>query len=63
VRDALIAEGIDPLRIAAMFCYGESDLAVPTGDNVRNASNRRVVVYPIFPHEPLLERFIDAPRC
>lgn len=43
VRNALISGGVQPERIASES-RGESDLAVPTGDGVRNQANRRVVV-------------------
>lgn len=43
VRDALIADGIPASRITASG-QGESDLAVPTADGVREQRNRRVVI-------------------
>jgi OOP family OmpA-OmpF porin len=42
VRNALVAAGIAPERITTE-ARGETDPAVPTGDNVRNQANRRVV--------------------
>lgn len=43
VRNALVSGGVDAARIA-VEARGESDLAVPTGDGVRNQANRRVVI-------------------
>lgn len=43
VKNALISGGVQPERITTES-RGESDLAVPTGDGVRNQANRRVVV-------------------
>ena len=43
VRNALTAGGVDAGRIST-DARGETDLAVPTGDGVRNQANRRVVV-------------------
>lgn len=43
VNNALVAGGVQPTRITSE-AKGESDLAVPTGDGVRNQANRRVVV-------------------
>lgn len=42
VRNALVANGVPTERIT-LEGRGESELAVPTGDNVRNQANRRVV--------------------
>ena len=43
VSNALVSGGVQPARISSE-ARGESDLAVPTGDGVRNQANRRVVV-------------------
>ncbi|WP_067556419.1 OmpA family protein [Oceanibaculum pacificum] len=43
VRDALVADGIAASRITTSG-QGESDLAVPTPDGVREQANRRVVI-------------------
>ncbi|MGF1624319.1 MAG: OmpA family protein [Alphaproteobacteria bacterium] len=43
VRNALISGGVPAERIRTEG-RGESDLAVPTGDGVRNQANRRVVI-------------------
>lgn len=43
VRDALVADGISATRITTSG-QGESDLAVPTPDGVREPANRRVVI-------------------
>ena len=43
VRQALIAAGV-PSKNIRLEARGESDLAVQTGDNVREAKNRRVVI-------------------
>ena len=43
VRNALVTGGVQPNRIS-IEGRGETDLAVPTGDGVRNQANRRVVV-------------------
>jgi OOP family OmpA-OmpF porin len=43
VNNALVSGGVQPGRITSE-ARGESDLAVPTGDGVRNQANRRVVV-------------------
>lgn len=43
IQNALVAGGVDPARITSE-ARGESDLAVPTGDGVRNQANRRVVI-------------------
>lgn len=43
VQNALVSGGVQPARITSE-ARGESDLAVPTGDGVRNQANRRVVV-------------------
>ncbi|MEZ5668138.1 MAG: OmpA family protein [Alphaproteobacteria bacterium] len=43
VKNALVSGGVDAGRISTE-ARGESDLAVPTGDGVRNQANRRVVV-------------------
>lgn len=43
VQAALVSGGVQPERIATET-RGETDLAVPTGDGVRNQANRRVVV-------------------
>ena len=43
VRKELIANGVAPDDIATS-AYGESDLAVPTADNVQEPRNRRVVI-------------------
>ena len=43
VKKMLVALGMDPARIST-FGYGETDLAVPTDDNVLESKNRRVEV-------------------
>jgi len=43
VQNALVSGGVQPARITSSS-EGESNLAVPTGDGVRNQANRRVVV-------------------
>ena len=43
VRDWLIAEGVDPALILAMG-IGESELAIPTEDEVDQPLNRRVII-------------------
>lgn len=43
VRKELIANGVAPDDIATA-AYGESDLAVPTADNVKEPRNRRVLI-------------------
>lgn len=43
IQNALVAGGVAPARITSE-ARGESDLAVPTGDGVRNQANRRVVI-------------------
>jgi len=47
VADALVHNGIDPHRISVAG-FGKTHLAVPTGDNVREKRNRRVVIR-LFP--------------
>jgi outer membrane protein OmpA-like peptidoglycan-associated protein len=47
VADALVHNGIDPHRISVAG-FGKTHLAVPTGDNVREKGNRRVVIR-LFP--------------
>jgi outer membrane protein OmpA-like peptidoglycan-associated protein len=47
VADALVHNGIDPRRISVAG-FGKTHLAVPTGDNVRERRNRRVVIR-LFP--------------
>jgi outer membrane protein OmpA-like peptidoglycan-associated protein len=48
VADVLARQGVDAARIRTVG-LGESDLAVPTGDGVREVKNRRVVVKVIGP--------------
>jgi outer membrane protein OmpA-like peptidoglycan-associated protein len=48
VADALVHNGIEPARIA-VHGFGKTHLAVPTGDNVREGRNRRVVIRLIPP--------------
>ena len=48
VADALVHNGIEPGRIA-VHGFGETHLAVPTGENVREGRNRRVVIRLIPP--------------
>jgi OmpA-OmpF porin, OOP family len=43
VRSALIADGV-PADAIETRAFGESDLAVPTGDNVPEKANRRVLI-------------------
>lgn len=43
VQAALVSGGVQPERISTET-RGETDLAVPTGDGVRNQANRRVVI-------------------
>ena len=43
VRDSLIAAGV-PERFVATRALGEEQLAVPTGDGIREAANRRVEI-------------------
>lgn len=43
VRDALLSRGVDPKRVVTR-AVGETELAVQTQDNVREAGNRRSVV-------------------
>lgn len=43
VNNALVSGGVQPTRITSE-AKGETELAVPTGDGVRNQANRRVVV-------------------
>jgi hypothetical protein len=43
IRDYLVATGIPADRVVA-YGRGEADLAVPTGDDVQNEENRRVVM-------------------
>ena len=43
VADALVNEGVNGRRIST-HGYGESNLAVPTGDEVSEPRNRRVVI-------------------
>ena len=47
VRDWFIAEGIDPGRILAMG-LGESELDIPTEDEVDQPLNRRMVIEVTF---------------
>jgi outer membrane protein OmpA-like peptidoglycan-associated protein len=47
VADALVHNGIDRGRISVAG-FGKTHLAVPTGDNVREKRNRRVVIR-LFP--------------
>jgi outer membrane protein OmpA-like peptidoglycan-associated protein len=47
VADALVHNGVDKHRISAQG-FGKTHLAVPTGDNVRERRNRRVVIR-LFP--------------
>lgn len=49
VRDALIAEGVDPMRITTVS-YGESDPAVETPDGAQELRNDRVEIYLGTPH-------------
>ena len=48
VADVLARQGVDAARIRTVG-LGESDLAVQTGDGVREVKNRRVVVRVIGP--------------
>lgn len=49
IADAMIAQGVKPDAIEQR-AYGETDLAVPTGDGVRLQENRRTVIqYSITP--------------
>lgn len=43
VKDALVARGV-PAANVSVAGRGESELAVPTGDNVREQANRRAVI-------------------
>jgi outer membrane protein OmpA-like peptidoglycan-associated protein len=43
VADALVANGV-PRETLAQRAYGETDLAVPTGDNMPLQANRRTVI-------------------
>jgi OmpA-OmpF porin, OOP family len=44
VKGLLASYGV-PKEIMTVFAFGETDLAVPTGDNVREPKNRRVEVF------------------
>jgi outer membrane protein OmpA-like peptidoglycan-associated protein len=44
VRDGLVARGV-PATNVALAAKGERELRVPTGDGVRNQSNRWVRIY------------------
>jgi outer membrane protein OmpA-like peptidoglycan-associated protein len=48
VADVLVDDGVNPRRISPRG-YGETHLAVPTGDNVDEPRNRRVEIH-IVPH-------------
>ena len=43
VKDALVRNGV-PAQAITVIGKGESQLLVPTGDNVREPQNRRVVI-------------------
>jgi outer membrane protein OmpA-like peptidoglycan-associated protein len=43
VRDALVAQGIDP-GVVQMDWRGERDLAIQTGEGVKEALNRRTTI-------------------
>jgi outer membrane protein OmpA-like peptidoglycan-associated protein len=43
IRDQLLQTGLDP-ALVEVVSFGESDLLVPTADNVAEARNRRVEV-------------------
>jgi OOP family OmpA-OmpF porin len=44
IQKSLLAAGVDPKRIQ-YFAFGETDPAVPTGDNTREDANRRVEIF------------------
>lgn len=48
VADVLVDDGINPARISPRG-YGETNLRIPTGDNVSEPRNRRVEIH-IVPH-------------
>lgn len=62
LREALTAEGVTDAQIVALDAdsAGESHPAIPTGDGVRNASNRRVDVQLGIGHAP--PQVVPAPQ-
>lgn len=44
VRDQLVGMGLPPERVTAVVGKGETELQVPTGDNVKEEKNRRVEI-------------------